>query len=268
MALEMSWVNTVHQSENELFKRAFNSARQIEGMLSEFSIAVMDMLLGFQERNGIGGNILEIGVFRGRSASVFAHHLKQEERLTLIDIADHFDREKLLAINDNVEFVVMQSEKLSTLEHSAKRNALNRSCRVVHIDASHQFDPTQRELALADSFVKDDGVVILDDFANLNYSQNIAAIYKYLYTTKTELTPFLVTNEKAYLCKRDSFARYGNFILRDGVLEMTRRMVKDAVLARTDSHPDYRAFYLRREEPGDTGSLYGESIYAGYYKDA
>jgi hypothetical protein len=133
----------------------------------------------------------------------------------------------------------------------ARYSELKSRCRFIHIDASHQFASTLHELAIADQLIAEDGLVALDDFTNLDYSQNIAAIYKYLYTTRTKLTPILVTNEKAYLCRRNAFSYYGNFVLHHAVAEMADRMI-DAALARTDRHPEYRAFYLRIAGPSDS----------------
>src|SRR5262245_38168880 len=158
-------------TEHDLFKSSLNSALQIEGMLTEFSIAAMDMLLSFQERSTTG-NIVEVGVFRGRSAAVLAHHLRANERLTLVDVADHFDRAKLLAINSGIDFLVMSSEQFAATREFKR---LKGSCRVVHIDASHQFAPTLHEMRIAEKLLNKNGIIMLDDFANLNYSQNIAA---------------------------------------------------------------------------------------------
>ena len=48
---------------------------------------------------------------------------------------------------------------------------------------------------------------------------------------------------------------------------MQRRGV-DALIARTDIHPDYRAFHLRACGPDENGHLYGYDIYKGYYVEA
>jgi hypothetical protein len=124
------------------------------------------------------------------------------------------------------------------------------------------------ELALAEELLMARGVIALDDFANLNYSQNIAAIYKYLFTTRTELTPFLVTAEKAYLCRKQDFGFYGSFVLHESISAMQRRGLDEPLLARTDSHPDYRAFHLRTRGPDEKGHLYAYDIYKGYYVEA
>jgi hypothetical protein len=80
--------------------------------------------------------------------------------------------------------------------------ALREKCRFIHIDSSHSFDTTFHELQMSEHMVASGGIVVLDDFTNLNYSQILAATYKYIYTERTELMPFLVTEEKGYFVGR------------------------------------------------------------------
>ena len=61
------------------------AASGIEGMLSVFSMALLDCVLSFQEEHRITGNIVELGVFRGQSAAILAGHIEAPERLVLVD---------------------------------------------------------------------------------------------------------------------------------------------------------------------------------------
>ena len=119
---------------------------------------------------------------------------------------------------------------------------------------------------MADRLLAQDGLIALDDFTNLHYSQNIAAIFKYLYTTGTSLTPLVVTDEKAYLCRKSMRAFYARFVLERLLAEMESRGISPVCLARTELHPDYRAFYLRCHsgEPGE--KFYGLDIYRDFFQ--
>ena len=59
--------------------------------MSSISMALVDSLLCLQNRANISGNILEMGVYRGRSAALLGRRLKGDERLTLVDIGDFLD---------------------------------------------------------------------------------------------------------------------------------------------------------------------------------
>lgn len=235
------------------------AASAIEGMLSDFSMAAMDALLCFQEARGARGHAVEFGVFHGRSAAISGAHVRPDERLLLIDIADYFDRAALTAICPHAEFILSASETFKGgFRDFAK---LAGQCQFIHIDSSHTFRTTLCELALAEELVGDKGMVVLDDFANLNYSQILASTYKYLYTKPTRLTPFLITSAKAYLCRQSDFAFFGDFVLNEMAEEMSARENGEYCIARTDSDPEYRAFHLRLRESGETGRFYGYHLY-------
>jgi len=70
-------------------------AESIEGMISPFSMAVLDSLLGFQRTLGIGGDMTELGVYRGKSAAILARNAAAGETLHLYYIEDYFDRARL-----------------------------------------------------------------------------------------------------------------------------------------------------------------------------
>ena len=245
----------------DTFERLKRTAECIEGMLSPFSMAVMDSLLEFQERKQIEGNIIEIGVFHGKSAAILAGRMAQSERLILVDIAAYLERDKIP--RSDIEFYCCSSKTFP--ERCPDYPALRRSVRFAHIDASHQFKPTFDELAVCDELLREDGLRAMDDFTNLNYSQIIAAIFKYLFTTSTDLMPVIVTSEKAYLCRRSHFHVYANYAL-DGIIRDLGRRGIDGCLARTEIDPEYMAYHVREKLPGETDDKYGFSIYKFCYR--
>jgi hypothetical protein len=248
---------------NERFELIKRSASAVEGMLSEFSMRVMDCLLSFQREVGVSGNLIEFGVYKGRSAVILASHSSASERLVLVDVANQTDGTTLENICPRLEFIISNSENFEKNFQDFSR--LKGSVRFVHIDSGHFFETTVRELALSEQLLKDGGIVVLDDFTNLNFSQILAATYKYLFTRTTVLTMFLVTAEKAYLCKQQDFELFGTFVLTRIAEEMASRG-QPCMLARTDACPDYRAFHLA---PTSNGSgYYGYQLYAPFYQSA
>jgi len=247
---------------NSIFTNSKSIADGIEGMLSPFSMAAMDSVLAFQAETGIGGDIVELGVLRGKSAAILAGRLSGSERLHLYDIADYFDKSALAATGANISYNVASTLDLRNRHFRDRRRAI----RFCHIDASHMFEPTMHELALADYMLAEDGVLCLDDYTNLNYSQILAATFKYLFTKSTDLTMFMVTDEKAYLCRRSNFALYAGFVLNSILARMAERGISNVGIARTDDTPSYGAFYLRPKTQGETDDFYGIEIYRHFYQ--
>lgn len=246
---------------DQYFVESKKLAEDIEGMMSSFSMAVVDSLLAFQERRGIVGDVLEMGVYHGKSAAILGRRMAANETLHLYDIADYFDRKNLERVGVKIKYNIANTQRLFRWSFRKQK----KSIRFCHIDASHMFDPTVHEMAIADYVLANDGILCLDDYTNLNYSQILAATFKYLFTKSTDLTMFLVTAEKAYLCRKKAFPMYGQFVLDEIRAEVSKRGV-DPCLARTDTASNYRAFHLRSKEGGETDDIYGRSIYGHFYE--
>jgi hypothetical protein len=137
----------------------------------------------------------------------------------------------------------------------------------MHVDSSHTYRTTLAELSLCEGMMAERGIIVLDDFTNLDYSQIMAAIYKYLYTKRTELTVFLVTAEKAYLCAKQDFDYYGRYVLNGLLEDMALRGAGAVCLARTDWDPEYRAFCLRHQSASESDPYYGMQLYGHFYKE-
>ncbi len=247
---------------NSIFAQSKAISDPIEGMLSSFSMAAMDSILAFQADRRIGGDMVELGVLRGKSAAILAGRLSGSEKLRLYDIADYFDRPALAKTGANLSFNIASTLDLRKRDFRDNKRAI----RFCHIDASHMFEPTMHELALADYMLAEDGVLCLDDYTNLNYSQILAATFKYLFTKRTDLTMFMVTDEKAYLCRRSKFPLYAGFVLDSILAQMAERGQSNLGIARTDDTPSYGAFYLRPKAQGETEDYYGVELYRDFYR--
>jgi predicted O-methyltransferase YrrM len=254
-ALEEIEARTV--SPNATFERLHDKAQTIDGMLSRFSMAVLDMLLAYQRATDVRGDIIEIGIYKGKSAVILGNYLNPGERLTLVDVQDILDRDALAGFENATDLLITDSGKLpETLPDFQKRL---QSFRLIHIDASHGFHETYRELEIAEQLLAPRGVIALDDFANLDFSQNIAAIFRYLFCAPTNLVLFLVTDEKGYMCRKEDAETYLSYTYNWALAEMQSRGL-DTSLARTCYESEYRAFYLRRRRADETG-FYGPKIY-------
>ncbi|WP_245424964.1 class I SAM-dependent methyltransferase [Rhizobium sp. M10] len=261
----LAWDGTSVQSDAERFLSSRIVADQIDGMLSPFSMAAMDSVLSLQASNPeISGNVVEFGTYKGRSAAIMAPHIRPSEKLVLVDVADYLEVEKIRAIHANTEFVRCGSEEFCSRYPDYKQ--LRKNCRFVHVDSNHAYRTTFQEMKICDALLSPGGVAVFDDYTNLNYSQVLPAIYKYMYTANTDLVVFMVTDVKAYLCRKRYLNYYLSFVLQGALPSMTARGVEDVIISRTDWDREYRAIYLRTREPGETGPHYGQEIYGRLYE--
>jgi methyltransferase family protein len=253
----------IHARRAHDFASVERLASGIDGMMSIFSMQVMDSVLSFQAELNVAGHVVEFGVYKGRSAAVLSAHVTPPERLILVDVEKLITEETLSKLFTRAEFVLGRSEEYSRT--SPDYPDLRSAVRFLHVDSSHTFRTTLAEMRLADELLSPDGIVCLDDYTNLNYSQILPAIYKYLFTNDTDLTVFLVTDIKCYICRRKFFDRYAGFVLQRILPALAERGNTSVSIARTDRDEEYKAFYVRPKDSPDEGDRYGESIYGHFY---
>ncbi|MFI1177345.1 class I SAM-dependent methyltransferase [Streptomyces melanogenes] len=75
-------------------------------------------------------------------------------------------------------------------------HALERSCRFVHIDASHLYHHVRADIAAARQLLAEDGIVSLDDFRSPHTPGVAAATWEAVLTTG--LKPVVLTENKLY----------------------------------------------------------------------
>ena len=238
----------------ERYPTILADAKSFEGYMNDLSIALFTSVLDFQERTNARGDIIEFGVYEGRSASILLHALRPGENATLVNSSSHPKLDRLRAINPDFRILEGKSERLvfdPKLASIAKA-----SLRISHHDASHTFENLTEELRFIEDRITKDGVVILDDFGNWCYSQVVAAAYAYLFTEKSDLEVFLIASNKAYLCRKSEFQKYANFVI-DDLRQDLSELRYDMFLARSDNSPSSRAFFIREKRSPDEADLYG-----------
>ncbi|MEU6663635.1 class I SAM-dependent methyltransferase [Streptomyces sp. NPDC046821] len=132
-----------------------------------------------QARQGVHGDLLELGVYLGKSAVLLGHHLQDSEKFTVCDLfegdaPDDANRaeatksygsltrrafeENYLAFHDGLPKVVQGPSSVITTEVAP------RTCRFMHIDASHLYEHVYGDITAARELLGPSGIVVLDDF--------------------------------------------------------------------------------------------------------
>ncbi|MFI6021761.1 class I SAM-dependent methyltransferase [Streptomyces sp. NPDC051287] len=140
---------------------------------------LFDWFLDRQEGSGVGGDLLEVGVYMGKSAIFTGRHRRPGETFTVCDLFEgdapdaanraestksyarltrQLFEENYLAFHDELPRVLQGPSSLVRGEVAPD------TCRFVHVDASHLYEHVHDDIGTARDLLLPDGVVVLDDF--------------------------------------------------------------------------------------------------------
>lgn len=250
------------------FRKAYDEARCIssrfDGMMNNLSVALFEGILQFQKKQNITGDMIEYGVYRGKSASLILRHLKKGEMAYLVDVADYPELDKLAEVSKQFKFLKGKSESL--LQEQNFLAEIPDQVRFSHHDASHSFINVISEMEAMAPRIAPRGLMVLDDYGNPSYQQVVAASFTYLARPESPLETLLYSSNKAYLCRKEDFEFYARFVVND-LLGLLSEAGHDCYITRTEDHSQYRAFSIAAKSRPDQPDRYGEHIYGDrYYK--
>jgi hypothetical protein len=189
--------------------------RDIDGWFSWTDHAMFRGILDHQ-RESPAGDLVEIGAFKGKSAVVIGDYLRPEEQFVVIDtfgdagllgIAEEgADRtqgrnyftslsrtqfeENYLSLHDALPNVV-QALSSDIVKHVAPGAA-----RFIHVDGSHQYEDVAEDCRSVKQLLRNDGVVVFDDWRKPACPGVAAAIWDS--ALHDGLVPVALTPQKLY----------------------------------------------------------------------
>ena len=176
--------------------------------------AVMTWLLDRQERLEPPGDLLEMGCYLGKSAVVVGTHLREGETFTVCDLFDtgteqaadesnQSENKKSYASLTRQAFegnYLTFHEELPTIIQNTTDQITSLvkadSCRFVHIDASHLYQHVVGDLEAAESLLRQDGLVVCDDYRAEHTPGVAAAVWTAV--ANGGLKPICITGNKFY----------------------------------------------------------------------
>ncbi|MEV7977300.1 class I SAM-dependent methyltransferase [Streptomyces sp. NPDC086519] len=172
---------------------------------------LFDWFLNRQEKAGLRGDLLEVGVYMGKSAIFTGRHLRPGETYTVCDLFEgdapddanqaestksyskltrRVFEQNYLAFHDELPRVLQGPSSLVATEVAPG------SCRFVHIDASHLYEHVHGDIGAARELLLPDGIVVLDDFRSEHTpGVSIAAWEAVL---NRDLNPICLSTQKLY----------------------------------------------------------------------
>jgi predicted O-methyltransferase YrrM len=232
-----------------IFHRYKTDYESIGGWFSDNAIATWDALLTLQLTQNFDGNLMEIGVLRGKSAALLSLHARPSETCLFVDIA--FRKEAIDIIESirpkNNLFIKDMSQNIHN------REDLQRLCftfRWIHIDGEHSGHAVRSDLEIAEELLNENGVICLDDFMNPAYPQITMAVFSFLENRADAFTLFLNGFNKGYLCRTTVAHYYLNFIKTRMFEEFQRRGIENVTIWKTTAPDDLNCFGLTPKREG------------------
>ena len=122
---------------------------EVEGWFQTPAIAIWDSLLSYQEEQRISGNMIEIGVWKGKSAALAALHCQTGEECVFVD-AMPLDAAKATISQTlpqaTCHYLQEQSQFLARHPFIAQGT---RSFRWIHVDGEHTGQSVINDLEIA-----------------------------------------------------------------------------------------------------------------------
>jgi hypothetical protein len=182
---------------------------QIPGFFYLADFMLFDFILAHQLEGGIAGDLLEIGVYRGKSAILMGCGLRPDERLIACDLFDKVTSHEDIAVEDREAYDGLNVAEFSrnwNRYHSRRRLDV-RICdsaqltelpplRFTHIDGCHNYQCVKADIRLAAKHTGPQGVISLDDYAIAEKPGVAAAISEAV--GAGELFPFCASDMKLY----------------------------------------------------------------------
>lgn len=151
----------------------------VRGWFPPLDQVLFQHLLAGQEEREERGDLLELGVFMGKSAIFLGRHLQAGESFTVCDLfeSDAPDDANSAETKKSYPTLTRQAFEANYLSfHDELPRVLHApssvvpdevkpgSCRFVHVDASHLYEHVHGDIAAARDALIPTGVVVLDDF--------------------------------------------------------------------------------------------------------
>ncbi|MCH5672085.1 class I SAM-dependent methyltransferase [Streptomyces gilvus] len=153
--------------------------KDVPGWFPPLDQLLFTWFLERQEKGGFRGDLVELGVYMGKSAILLGQHRQDDEEFTVCDLfggeapdganqaetaksyssltRQAFER-NYLSFHDTLPRVLEAPSSVISAEVKPG------TCRFVHIDASHLYEHVRDDIGAARDLLLPEGIVVLDDF--------------------------------------------------------------------------------------------------------
>jgi hypothetical protein len=204
--------------------RYLDETRAVEGWFFPVDAYLFGFIDEVQRREGVRGNLFEIGVHHGKTALFLARCRRDGEVLGVCDVFEQQELNRDRSGEGSRE-VFLRNMGAHPVQVFAKESArltpedTTAACRFVHIDGGHRAEDVVNDLHVADRALLPDGVVAVDDAFNPNWPGVSEGFYQFL-NARDVFAPLLIGGNKVLLARPGAIARYERHLdtIEDAVL--------------------------------------------------
>ncbi len=204
------------------FDRYKNEFATLKGHFSDGAMVTWDILLSRQVTEAVAGDLLEIGVFSGKSATLIALHARATETVVLVDPILQREAIDAVEIIHPTHNILIRDISQNIRNHDAIAGRQGRY-RWIHIDGEHSGPAVTNDLEIAETLLAPRGIISVDDFFTPAYPQVTAAVFAFLATRRQRLQLFLCGYTKGYICRREDASEMLAFLRDKAKDEYDRR---------------------------------------------
>jgi predicted O-methyltransferase YrrM len=218
------------------FAEVLAHSKKIEGWMVPHAAALFHVLLSHQVP--AAQSILEIGVFKGKSAVVLAYEAAQRnETLILMDIRIQPEIAAIKQLHSKSELIETDSFNLPSI--AAVQAAA--PFRFIHIDGSHHYSCVLDDIKNSARILARNGIICLDDFLTPSWPEVTVATFDYLAGREHDLVLFLAGFNKGFLCRSIALQSYCELI--EGPLAASMMELGCAAVVKKRKQNDPFCFY-------------------------
>ena len=188
------------------------ATRGVEGWFFPIDACLFGMIDVIQKREGITGDLFEIGVHHGKTSIALARMAAPGESVGVCDV---FEQQELNADGSGEGSRELFEKNMRLhgglpeggLRVFAKRSAeltpeeTTTGCRFFHIDGGHRAGDVVADMRTASRALRPDGVVVVDDVFNPNWPGVGEGYYRFSSERRDVFVPIVIGGNKVFLVR-------------------------------------------------------------------
>ena len=206
-----------------------NDENDLEGWFYPGDMLSLSLLNSIHTTSNVKGNIVEIGVYKGKSFSFLSHLLKESETLIGYDNFpdDCYESTKLALENygANVQYELIKADTSELNNDDIKVKIDGKGIRILHIDAGHEYHEVFHSLLSFSPHVINNGIIVMDDYQDPEFPGIEAAVLDFCEIDRPRrFVPFFSGANKIYLCSTHMAQIFQEVILSNENIKNSSRL--------------------------------------------